>query len=106
MNDKLSEEFDVSSGLRQACVLSPLLFSLYINGLVRRLLEGKCGVPCGSDMVPGLLFADDTSLIASDREGLKRSLDVLVKWCEEWGGEDHCGKVGNNAYEEEDGGEM
>ena len=86
MNDKLSEEFNVSTGLRQGCVLSPLLFSLYINDVVTRLQEGKCGVPCGSDMVPGLLFAVDTSLIASDREGLKRSLDVLVKWCEEWGG--------------------
>ena len=101
VNDKLSEEFDVSSGLRQGCVLSPLLFSLYINGLVRRLLEEKCGVPCGSDMVPGLLFADDTSLVAPDREGLKRSLDVLVKWCE-----DQCRKVGHNAYEKEGGGEM
>ena len=86
MNDKLSEEFNVSTGLRQGCVLSPLLFSLYINDVVTRLQEGKCGVPCGSDMVLGLLFAVDTSLIASDRVRLKRSLDVLVKWCEEWGG--------------------
>ena len=36
-------------------------------------------------MVPGLLFADGTSLVASDKEGLKKILDVLVKWCEEWG---------------------
>ena len=82
------------------------IFSLYINGVVARLHEEKCGVPCGSDMVPGLLFADDTSLIASDREGLKRSLDVLVKWCEEWGVKTKCGKVQHNAYEEEGGGEM
>ena len=30
------------------------------------LHDGKCGVQCGGDMVPGLLFADDTSLVASD----------------------------------------
>ena len=41
---KLSEEFNVRTGLRQGCVLSPLLFSLYINGVVTRLHEGKCGV--------------------------------------------------------------
>ena len=106
VNDKLSEEFDISTGLRQCRALSPLLFSLYINGVVTRLHEGKCGVPCGSDMVPGLLFADDTSLIAPDREGLKRSLDVLVKWCEEWGGGVKI-NVGNSGimhiYEEEGG---
>ena len=94
VKDKLSEEFDASTGLRQGCVLSSLLFSLYINGVVTRLHEGKCGVPCGSDMVLGLLFADDTSLIASDREGLKRSLDVLIKWCEEWGVKINVGKSG------------
>ena len=50
-----------------------------------RLHDGKCGVQCGGDMVPGLLFADDTSLqlVASDKEGLEKNLDVLVKWCEE-----------------------
>ena len=56
VNDKLNEELDISTGLRQGCVLSPLLFSLYNNGVVTRLHEGKCGVPCGSDMVPGLLL--------------------------------------------------
>ena len=66
-------------GLRQGCILSPLLFSLYINGVVIRLHDGKCGVQCGGDMVPGLLLADDMSLVASDEEGLEKSLDVLVK---------------------------
>ena len=66
-------------------VLSSLLFSLYINGVVTRLHDGKCGVRCGGDMVPGLLFADDTSLITSDKEGLWKSLEVLVTWCEKWG---------------------
>ena len=36
-------------------------------------------------MIPGLLFADDTSLVTSDKEGLRKSLHVLVKWCESGG---------------------
>ena len=32
--------------------------------------------------VPGLLFADDTSLLASD---LRKTLHILVQWCKEWG---------------------
>ena len=66
VQDRLSEEFGVAMVLRQGCVLSALLFSLYINGVVTRLHNGKCGVQCGGDMVLGLLFADDTSLVDSD----------------------------------------
>ena len=73
----------MNSGIQQGCVLSPLLFSLYINGVVKRLKEEKCGVEC--ETIPGLLFADDTCLIVSETLGLKKSLDVLVEWCKEWG---------------------
>ena len=44
----------------------------------------NCGVKCGVDVIPGLLFTDDTSLFASDGPGIKKSLDVLVRWCNEW----------------------
>ena len=78
VQDRLSKEFGVGMVLRQGCILSPLLFSLYINGVVTRLHDGKCGVQCGGDMVPGLLFDDDMSSVVSDKEGLEKSLDVLV----------------------------
>ena len=80
VNDKVSEQFGVNIGLRQGCVLSPLLFSLYINGVMTRLHEEKC--ECGGDKIAGPLVADDTSLVASDVDGLKKSLDVLVERCE------------------------
>ena len=83
VNGQVSEDFEVNIGLRQGCVLSPLLFSLYINGVVKRLKEEKCGEECGGETVPGLLFADDTCLVASDACGIKKSLDVLVEWCRE-----------------------
>ena len=66
-------------------VLSPLLFSLYSNGVVKKLKVEKCGMECGGEIVPGLLFADDTCLVASDERSLKRSLEVLSDWCREWG---------------------
>ena len=77
--------FDVNVGLRQGCVLSPLVFSLFINTLVDELKKLSCGVECGGGVIPGLLFADGTSLFASDGPGIKKSLDVLVKWCDKWG---------------------
>ena len=72
VNGQVSDDFEVNTGLRQGCVLSPLLFSLYINGAVKKLKEERCGVECGSETIPGLLFADDTCLMASDAAGLRR----------------------------------
>ena len=42
-------------------MLAPFLSSLHINGLVTKLHEEKCGIECGGDKVPSLLFPDDTS---------------------------------------------
>lgn len=64
---------------------APLLLSLYINGVVARLREEGCGVKCGSGTIPGLLFADGTSLFASNEAGIRSSLDILVQWCKDWG---------------------
>lgn len=81
------------------CDLSPVLLSLYINGLVKKLHAEKCGVQCGEHLVSGLLFANDTTLVASDKARLKKSLDILMKWCNKRG-------VKIIAYEDENGGEM
>ena len=53
---KQSKKFQMNAGLWQGCVLSPLLFPLYINGVVARLREEGCGVECSSDTIPGLLL--------------------------------------------------
>ena len=81
----VSDEFGVGTGLRQGCVISPLLFSLYINSLVVELKNEACGVSCRGSLVPGLLYADDTSLFGEDAIQLKHGLVVLEKWCNEWG---------------------
>ena len=73
-----SEDFKVNVGLRQGCVLSPLLFSLYINGIVKKLKEGKCGIEYGDEIVPCLLFADDTCLVASNAPDLMSCMDASV----------------------------
>ena len=39
VNSQVSDDFEVNTGLRQKCVLSLLLFSLYINGAVHEEAE-------------------------------------------------------------------
>ena len=73
--------FEVSCGLRQGCILSPLLFSLFINSIVARLKEAEFGVKCGTKVISMLLYADDAVIFAEDEKSMRLGLDVLMGWC-------------------------
>ena len=60
--------FRVACGLRQGCILSPLLLSLYINSLVSKLKEADVGVMCRGQLILALLYADDAVIFAEDEE--------------------------------------
>ena len=62
-----TEFFDVEVGVRQGCVLSPILFSIYINGMAKAVKEGGKGIRVGTKDIPLLLYADDVVLIADSR---------------------------------------
>ena len=59
----LTEWVPCSKGLKQGCVLSPLLFALYINELGVEL-EKLGGVRIGDVVIPAIFFADDIVLLA------------------------------------------
>ena len=72
-----SEYFNYNRGVRQGCILSPLLFNLYLNDIPSRL-ENTQGLdpitlPNGSRLNL-LLYADDLVLISTSAVGLQRSI--------------------------------
>ena len=81
----LSQLFNCPQGLRQGCVLSPLLFSFFINELALER-ESSCysGVQLHPDVVQIflLLFADDVVLFADTVYGLQKRINVLGDFCE------------------------
>ena len=48
---------------------------------------------CGEIMVPGLLFADDTVLLAESADDMRKSLQCLQRWCEKWSVEINVKKI-------------
>ena len=77
-------------GLRQGCILSPSLFSLYISDLPKFLEARKgnerCeGVKLGEgQVVRVLMYADDLALVASSAEDLQRMLEALHDYAAKW----------------------
>ena len=76
--------FEVEEGVRQGCILSPTLFSIYINGVVREIYEKGSGINMGGEKLAILLYADDIVLIANSAEELQRNMEIMTEWGRKW----------------------
>ena len=72
--------FQIGKGVRQGCILSPCLFNLYVEYIMRNsgLEEAQAGIKITGRNINNLRYADDTTLIAQSEEELK-SLLMKVK---------------------------
>ena len=79
----MTNYFQVSRGVRQGCPLSPLLFILSVELLASKIRrEPNCrGVSLPNDQEAKISqFADDTTLISSDTESLRCSLQIVEQF--------------------------
>ena len=78
VNGVKTEWFSIETGVRQGCVLSPLLYARFINGLVDEIIEAKLGVEVGPGCVVGcLLYADDIVQWRMARRNCKQCWTLL-----------------------------
>ena len=74
--------FQIGKGIRQGCILSPCLFNLYAEYIMRNagLEEAQAGIKIAGRNINNLRYADDTTLMAESEEELK---NLLMKVNEE-----------------------
>ena len=68
--------FQIGKGVHQVCILSPCLFNLYAEYIMRNagLEEAQAGIKIAQRNINNLRYANDTTLMAESEEELKRLL--------------------------------
>lgn len=76
-----SDPFSVDNGVKQGCILSPILFALYLNDLAEAL---PGGVNVVDEPIKILLYADDIVILSDSPNILQNMIDKLYTYCNIW----------------------
>jgi len=92
IDGEISESFEDNEGVRQGCCLSPRLFIIFMDKIVKQAnLQGN--VEIGEVIMKILAYADDLTLLADNADDLQRGIECLNVACEEYGMKISVGKT-------------
>ena len=76
----VSNSFHVSNGVRQGGVLSPVLFAVYLDGLLEELADCGCGCYWRDLFAGAFCYADDIVLLAPCASALRMMLNICCSY--------------------------
>ena len=82
--NEISSHFTCSNGVKQGAVVSPVLFSVYMDVLLNRLSALNIGCRIGGQYVGALCYADDLTLLAPTRSAAQRMLQTCEVFAAEF----------------------
>jgi hypothetical protein len=81
-----TEWFEVRKGVRQGCILSPYLFNMYSEYILRRVgFEDNIGIKVGGRTIKNLRYANDTTILTENKEDMGKLLKKLKEESEKAG---------------------
>ena len=82
--DHVGSWFSITAGVRQGGVLSPELYSVYVDDLVYILKSSGVGCHIAKIFAATIFYADDMCILSPSLKGLQKLLDLCSKYCVDW----------------------
>ena len=84
-NDCCSENFDTFNGIKQGSILSPVLFTVYMDALLLKLEASGIGCTIGRHYFGALSYADDLTVLSPTLSGFQHMFNICEDFGEEYG---------------------
>lgn len=92
--DETTEAVNILRGVRQGCIISPLIFNLYSEEIFKEALENcESGVLLNGERLNNIRYADDTVIFADSIESLQQLMDGVNEVSERYGLEMNINKT-------------
>ncbi|HET6457667.1 MAG TPA: reverse transcriptase domain-containing protein [Nitrosopumilaceae archaeon] len=84
-DNEVSRYVNISRGVRQGCIISPLLFNLYSEYMIKEALDNETGIRFNGNNISNLRYADDAVVMADTMKQLQKLMDKLNETCKIYG---------------------
>ena len=83
--DGKSRRICIRRGVRQGCIISPILFNLYSEYMMKELEDNINGIKIGGKNYTNLRYADDAVFVSDQEAELQTIITSLCEICKEYG---------------------
>lgn len=85
IGDKFSEVFETKNGVRQGGVMSPKLFSIYVEKMINEIENVGFGIRIGRLHISAVMYADDLIILSNEKIGICRQITCIEQYGNENG---------------------